>query len=210
MPVIAVVNQKGGVGKTTLATNLASALAGTGQVVILDADLQASATGWAGLNLQKRLSPVVRGVDARNLVREVRAAAAKSAWVIVDCPPGISRVNADAIRVADLVLVPCKARVWDLWACEDIVDAIKLRQAANRGYPRAAFVISMGRPGTRFSKSIAEALAKLDLPVLESRTTERESYAVAAATGISVLEGSDRVARAQIMDIHYEVKEMLK
>ena len=210
MSVIAVVNQKGGVGKTCLATNLAAALVDQGQVLLLDAHVQRSALGWYGLNSQPPLALDVRGVDARALVGEVRSAVSEGEWVVIDCPPGITRVNADAIRLADLVLIPCKPRVWDLWACKSVVEAVKLRQEANDGRPRAAFVISMGRPGTRFSASITAALENLDLPILQSRTTERESYAVAAGTGKSVLDGRDQTAKAQVMGIHHEVLEILR
>ena len=48
------------------------------------------------------------------LVRDVRAARAAHPWVLIDCPPGITRVNADAIRESDAVLIPCKPRVWDV------------------------------------------------------------------------------------------------
>ena len=208
MPVIAVINQKGGVGKTTLATNLASALAYQHSVLLLDCDPQRSASGWAALNSQPRLNLTVEGVDESALVREVRAARLAHPWALIDCPPGITRVNADAIRESDAVLVPCKPRVWDVWACEDIVQAVKSRQENNRGRPVAAFVISMGRPRTRLSKRIDTALAELGLPILQSRTTEREAYAVAAGEGRSVLESRDRVAKEEINAICGELKEM--
>ena len=142
------------------------------------------------------------------LTRQARAVTDEYLWAVIDCPPGITRVNADAIRASDLVLIPCKPRVWDVWACEDIVDAVKLRQAGNRGRPRAAFVISMGRPRTRFSQRISTALADLGLPILQGRTTEREAYALAAGEGRSVLDGRDRVAKAEIDAICKEVLEM--
>ena len=208
MPVVAIVNQKGGVGKTSIATNLAFALAQDNTVILLDSDPQRSAAGWATLKTHPDLLLTVQGVEAGALAREVRASEETYGWVVVDCPPGITQVNVDAIRVADVVLIPCKPRVWDVWACGDIVDAVKLRQQANRGWPKAAFVISMGRPRTRFSQSIGEALQNLGLPLLQSRTTERESYALAAAEGRSVLEGRDRVAKAEIMGIKQEVEEL--
>ena len=208
MSVIAIVNQKGGVGKTCLATNLASALGNEEPTLLLDCDPQRSASGWIALAPQEPLHLTVRGVEEGTLVRQVRAAVDEYQWVVIDCPPGITRVNADAIRASDVVLIPCKPRVWDVWACEDIVEAVKLRQSSNRGRPKAAFVISMGRPRTRFTQQISTALAELGLPILQGRTTEREAYAVAAAEGRSVLEGRDRVAMAEINAICDEVQEM--
>ena len=209
MPVIAVVNQKGGVGKTCLATNLASVLGSDEPAaLLLDCDPQRSAVGWSSVDPQPDSHLTVQGVEAGALVRQVRATAGEYRWIVIDCPPGITRVNADAIRVADVVLIPCKPRVWDVWACEDIVAAVKLRQAGHGGCPKAAFVISMGRPRTRFSQSIDAALQELGLPVLQARTTEREAYAVAAGEGKSVLAGRDRVAQGEISGICDEIKEM--
>ena len=208
MPVVAIVNQKGGVGKTCLATNLSSALAERDPTLLLDCDPQRSASGWAALNSQRHGSLTVEGVDEGSLVRRVRAVDGDYPWVLIDCPPGITRVNADAIRESDVVLIPCKPRVWDVWACEDIVQAVKSRQENNRGRPRAAFVISMGRPRTRLGRQIDSALADLGLPILRGRTTEREAYAAAAGEGKSVLEGRDRVARDEINGICEELQEM--
>ena len=208
MPVVAVINQKGGVGKTSIATNLASALAQNQHTVLLDSDPQRSAAGWATLNPRPDLLLTVQSVDDGMLGREARACDEHYDWTIIDCPPGINRVNVDAIRAADVVLIPCKPRVWDVWACADIVEGVKLRQQSNRGWPKAAFVISMVRPRTRFSQSIGDALQELGLPLLRARITEREAYAQAASEGRSVLTGKDRVARQEILDLQQEIKEM--
>ena len=63
--------------------------------------------------------------------------------MIIDGPPGISNISADAVRVADVVLIPVKASAFDVWAATDIVEAVKVRRQASNGTPKAAFVITM-------------------------------------------------------------------
>ena len=103
MPVIAVVNQKGGVGKTSLATNLGSALGRDDPVLLLDSDPQRSASGWFALAPEGHLQLTGQGAEEGPLTRQVRAAVAEYQWVVIDCPPGITRINAEAIRASDVV-----------------------------------------------------------------------------------------------------------
>ena len=125
MPVIAVVNQKGGTGKTTIATSVACAFAEVFQVLLLDADGQSSALDWADSRAQPLLSLEVRGVELGQLLQDVRLLGPRYHWVIIDGPPGITRTNADAVRAADLVLIPVKPSPFDVWAVSDIVAAVK-------------------------------------------------------------------------------------
>ena len=138
MPVIAVVNQKGGTGKTTISTNLACAFADRFQVLLLDADGQGSALDWADSRAQPLLGLEVRGVEPGRLLQDVRLWAPDYHWVIIDGPPGIARTTAEAVRAADLVLIPVKPGPWDVWAVSDIVDAVKARQETAAGLPQAA------------------------------------------------------------------------
>ena len=208
MPVVAIVNQKGGVGKTTLATNLAWSLAQTGSVLLLDADPQASARDWGHFNTGGPESLSVHSVSRDPLVEQVRRLASQYDWVIVDGPPGISNISADAVRVADVVLIPAKASAFDVWAATDIVAAVKARQKSSNGIPRAAFVITMAKPRTRLSRQIDAALAELGLPVLNSRTTDRVAYTQAGNDGTSVLAGPDRTARYEILAIRTELEQL--
>ena len=100
MPVIAVVNQKGGTGKTTISTNLACAFADRFQVLLLDADGQGSALDWADNRAQPLLGLEVRGVEPGRLLQDVRLLAPDYHWVIIDGPPGIARTTAEAVRAA--------------------------------------------------------------------------------------------------------------
>ena len=208
MPVIAIVNQKGGTGKTTLATNLACAFAETARVLLLDADPQGSAQDWADSQSQHLLTLAVQGVEPGRLVQTVRSQASEHEWVIIDGPPGITRTSADAVRAADLVLIPAKASPFDVWAASDIVTAVKARQEATGGMPKAVFVITMTRPRTRLGRQIDAALAEYGLPALQARTTERVSYPQAAIEGKSVLAGRDQTARNEILAIRGEIERL--
>ena len=210
MTVVAIVAQKGGVGKTTLATNLAWSLAQTGSVLLLDADPQGSARDWGHFNTGGPENLSVQGAGRDPLVDLVRKVSDRYDWVIVDGPPGISNISADAVRVADVVLIPAKASAFDVWAATDIVAAVKARQKSSNGMPRAAFVITMAKPRTRLSQQINVALAELGLPVLEARTTDRVAYTHAGNEGTSVIEGPDRTARDEILAIRSELEHFVK
>ena len=116
--------------------------------------------------------------------------------------------GADAVRAADLVLIPAKPGPFDVWAASDIVDAVKARQEASAGKPLAAFVVTMARPRTTLSGQVHAALEDYGLPALAARTTERISYPRAAAEGQSVLEGRDRTAQAEILAIKDEIERL--
>ena len=209
MPAVAVVNQKGGVGKTTLATNLAWALALDASVLLLDADPQGSARDWAHFNTDSPKQLSVLGTGRDPLVDQVRRLSGRYEWVVIDGPPGISNISADAVRVADVVLIPAKASAFDVWAATEIVEAVKARQQASQGIPKAAFVITMAKPRTRLGRQIDAALVELGLPVLNSRTSDRVAYTQAGNDGTSVLAGPDRTARDEILAIRDELENMI-
>ena len=206
MPVIAIVNQKGGTGKTTLATNLAVAFAETYRVLLFDADAQGSSGDWADSQRQARFNLDVRVADAGRLPQDVRRLSAEYDWMIIDGPAGTGRITVDAIRVADMVLIPAKPSPFDVWAASTIVEAVKARQATTRGLPKAAFVITMAKTRTLLGKQIEKALEEFGLPALESRTTERVSYPQMASEGESVLDGRDATARGEILALKDEIE----
>ena len=208
MPVVAMVNQKGGTGKTTLSTNLAVAFATTGPVLLLDADAQGSSRDWAESQSQSPLNLDVRAADPGRLLQDVRRARTEYNWVIIDGPAGISRITADAVRAADVVLIPAKPSPFDIWAASTIVAAVKARQASSGGLPKAAFVITMAKARTLLGKQVDGALEDYGLPALESRTTERVAYPQMAIEGRSVLDGRDRVARDEILSLKTEIERL--
>ena len=208
MPVIAIVNQKGGTGKTTLSINLACAFAGDSTVLLLDADAQGSSQEWADSPRQNRLKLQVVAAEPGRLLQDVRRMASQFDWVIIDGPAGISRTNADAVRAADLVLIPAKASPFDVWAAADIVAAVKARQESSGGAPKAAFVVTMSRHRTLLGRQVETALEEYGLPALAARTTERVSYPQMAAEGLSVLDGRDMTARREMFALREEIERL--
>ena len=128
--------------------------------------------------------------------------------MIIDGPPGIGRTSADAVRAADIVLIPSKPSPFGVWASSDIVGAIRARQEASGGVPRAFFAIMMARPRTRLVAQVGTALAEYGLPSLSARTTERVSYPMTAIEGKSVLDSRDRTARSEILAMRDEIERI--
>ena len=206
MPVVAIVNQKGGTSKTTLSTNLAWALTEKGKVLLLDADPQASSQNWGAGSDPAPDDLTVKGAGGGDLLRLVRSMASDYDWIIIDGPPGISKTTADAVRAADVVLIPVQPSPLDVWAAADIVAAVQARQKVADGVPKAAFVITMTQPRTRLSRQIDDPLTEMGIPVLQARTTHRMAYRTAINNGDSVIVGRDQTARNEILAIRDELE----
>lgn len=191
--IIAVLNQKGGSGKTTIATNLAHALAlGGVRVLLVDSDPQGSARDWNEANGGQVL-PVV-GLDRETLPTDLKAISGGYDFVVVDGAPQVARLAAAAVKVADLVLIPVQPSPYDIWAAADLVEVVKARQEITDGKPVAAFVISRSIRNTKLSGEVTEALAGYGFPVLQHGTTQRVVYPTSAAVGQTVFSDPANVA----------------
>lgn len=206
--VIAVLNQKGGSGKTTIATNLAFSLKQAGhQVLLIDSDPQGSARDWNEAN-GGALLPVV-GLDRETLPSDLKAIQSGYDFVVIDGAPQIARLAAAAVKAADLVLIPVQPSPYDIWAAADLVELIQARQEITEGRPAAAFVISRVIKNTKLSGEVSEALAGYELPVLQNFTTQRVVYPTTASVGETVFSEPGNPAIAEIEAIAEEVMELL-
>jgi chromosome partitioning protein len=208
MNIIAILNQKGGVGKTTLATNIASKLhMDKNKVLLIDSDPQGSARDWhaAGNNDV----PVV-GIDRPTLEKDVAKIANQFDWVIIDGAPQLADMAISSIKCADLVIIPVQPSPYDIWASADLVDIIKQRQQINNNEPKAYFCISRKITNTTLSKEVFEALNGYGLPVMKSGTSQRVIYAQSAAAGESIFDASKNVDSVkEITNIVNEIKAIV-
>lgn len=182
---IAILNQKGGAGKTTIATNLARAFYLDGKrVLLVDADPQGSLRDWNEAN-NGSIVPVI-GLDRESLATDLNAVAGGYDLVIIDGAPQIAKLSVAAVKASDLVLIPVQPSPYDIWACADLVDLIEARREVTGGRPSAAFVISRSIRNTKLSTEVAEALSNYGLPILKVGTTQRVIYPSSAAEGKTV------------------------
>ncbi len=208
MKVIAVLNQKGGSGKTTIATHLARALQVTGaDVLLIDSDPQGSARDWAAVCDDNPITVV--GIDRPTIERDLKNLVKKN-YLIIDGAPQAANLAVSAVKAADFILIPVQPSPYDIWATSDLVDLVKQRIEMTDGALQAAFVISRAIKGTKMSREVAGALEGYGLPVLTTRITQRVLYPGSAAKGSTVLdEYPSGDAAREIYALASELKQLL-
>ncbi|MEH3038532.1 MAG: AAA family ATPase [Sphingomonas paucimobilis] len=209
--IVALLNQKGGVGKTTIALHLAGQWASEGKrVTIVDADPQGSALDWSEQRAREGLSRLfgVVGLARDTLHREAPELARDLDHVVIDGPPRVAGLMRSALLAADLVLIPVQPSPFDGWASAEMLSLLG-EARIYRPELVARFVLNRCAARTIIARETAAALADHDPPVLAATIGQRVSFAEAAQSGrlVSELDHAHSAAR-EIADLATAVAEI--
>ena len=183
MKIITIAQQKGGVGKTTIAAHLAVALTQSGgRVLLLDIDPQGSLTHWHGLR-EKRFGVGYTGITFNNSVGwklniTIDQSKNKYDYLVIDSPPHTEIDSKAAIRAADLVLVPMQASPTDVWATSTTLDFIAGEKKL------AKIILNRYNPSSKTAKEVISNVPNL----LSSYLGNRVAFSSCFMHGITVVE----------------------
>jgi len=183
MTTIAIVSQKGGTGKTTLAIHLAAAAERKGEVaLIIDADPQATASQWAAWR-EEAPPEVIDSALPRIAAKIAQAKEAGATFIVIDTPPHADITASKAMEAADLVLIPCRPSAFDLAAIRTTARLVQL-------LAKPAWVVFTAGPphAERIHADAAELVAGFGIAACPHRIADRAVFRHASAAGKTVFE----------------------
>lgn len=203
MKIISFLNSKGGVGKTTLAINLARHLylynyskieTYKPRVLLVDADPQGSIRDWQEAGNQTDIDVIA--ADRKQTLMNLPNLLEKSDYdyVLIDTPGNAQEITAAAISISDVCLIPVQPSPYDLWASEDIAELIRIRQTLTNGKPESFYILNRCIPRTKIAKDVFDHLFTSTIKMLGERITNRVIYATSAKEGKTIFEFDDEGA----------------
>ncbi|QDS91623.1 MinD/ParA/CobQ/CobA-like protein [Roseimaritima multifibrata] len=204
--IYAFLNQKGGVGKTTLSIHTATELSSRGRrVLLVDADPQGSSLAWS--NYREKSDFTVVGMAKATIHREVESLAQDYDDVIIDGPPRVTELARSIILAADVVVIPLQPSPMDVWAAAETVDLVREAQVFKPNI-RCCLMLNRKIANTAIGRDVREALAELEVPILKSDIGQRVAFAETAANGATVLDQQRSKAAKEIKKFVNELRRI--
>ena len=208
MKIVSILNQKGGVGKTTLTINIAKALELRGYgVLMVDTDPQASLTQWKSLDKGDVCAPVLQVTEGSISKAIAKYSSDSVDWVIIDSHSKITKAAQETIFCSDIILIPLGASPFDLWACTASIHLIQEIKIERESKPVTAFVFNAIRSGTKLIDKV-RANNNFPFQVFNNSTGMRQVYPESVEAGLTVFDMENKLAQDEINGITSELMEI--
>lgn len=207
MPVVGIMNKKGGCGKTSLAINVARGLSLSGKkILLIDADQQQSSLNWyeAGGGV---FFPVV-GLFSPIIHKVIDSHKKNFDWIVIDAPPSNESIHKSIFWASDLVIVPLCPSPLDNWATESTVLMIRDQQELY-DISKSYFVITKTKPQTNSSKEVMRIANGYKLPTFETVMTLREDFSSSFKYGQTIFETKNKDGKSEILNIISEIRGVI-
>ena len=214
MKILAISNLKGGVGKSTIAQNIAAQFAQNGvKVCIADTDTeQKTSARWATLRDSSLVAIPVFTINPDKVSQEILGLKQKYDLVIVDGTPALTELTTRIIILSDLVIVPILPGGGDIWALENFLERYqeaKITKESYGGRVNVAVVVNRYSDRTTLDREVVNAIQDFGVTILETKLANRVSYREATIQGISVHDTKDEKAKQEIAELTAEIEKLM-
>ena len=214
MKILAISNLKGGVGKSTIAQNIAAQFAQNGvKVCIADTDTeQKTSVKWASLRDSSLVSIPVFSIAPEKVSQEILGLKQKYDLVIVDGTPALTELTTRIIILSDLVLVPILPGGGDIWALENFLERYqeaKVTKESYGGKVNIAVIVNRYNERTTLDREVVNAIQDFGVTILATKLANRVSYREATIQGISVHDTKDEKAKQEIEELTKEIEQIM-
>lgn len=211
MKVISLINHKGGVGKTTLCTNLAHALKiidDPRALKMVDADPQGSLRDWYDVGKCDFGEVII--ADKGKVLRDLTKLSSDVAYLLIDTPGKMGETLGEALAMSDMVIIPLQPSPYDVWATQDTIDLVKAAMSANPRL-RAMFLLNQAIPNSAVNSDVLNALKEYapKIKTFEQAIGRRVAFNKSARDGETIYKTKDKQGMFEINQVTHQMIGLL-